>query len=279
MSDRNPLPKKLQEDMKNVSRYKPEPFNIENVLDTGVENALFDEVFGSVVKKSDRKESSETKSSDFTTVLASKLVDTEKENKALRNRLAMSNMKITRLEETIDELRDIVKTQISSENLEAIQHIRHDNTRLQRQLMEMEQFLADYGLNWVGYQDVPDGEEGGEITTKKEEEEKTEMHGFDIFKKRIDELNSLISEEPAKVVTSSHGGGVKARFAHMSGEKYSFSSSHSTRACTLSEAVCCHFTSYLHTHSFAPPLPPSIIPQICGNSCASHLSLPLLIVM
>lgn len=213
---RIPIPKKLEEDMKKVARYKPEPFNVDNVLNTSVENALFDDVFGSVVKKSDRKEGSEAKSSDFTTVLASKLVETEKENKALRNRLAMSNMKITRLEETIDELKDVVKTHTSPENLEEIQHIRHDNTRLQRQIMEMEQFLADYGLNWVGYQDSEGEEEEGGV----QEEEQEEMHGFDLFKKRVDELNALITDEPAQVVTSSNGGGVKARFAHMSGMKH-----------------------------------------------------------
>jgi hypothetical protein len=221
MSGRLPLPKKLEQDMSNVAKYKPEPFNIDNVLNTGVENALFDDVFGSVVKKSERKQSSESKSSDFTTVMASKLADTEKENKALRNRLAMSTMKITRLEETIEELKDVAKTQSALGNLDAIQHIRHDNTRLQRQLMEMEQFLADYGLNWVGYgeQEQEEGQEQEDSAPQEPEGfAEEEMHGFDVFKKRVDELNSLISEEPAQVVTSSNGAGVKARFAHVSGK-------------------------------------------------------------
>lgn len=223
MSDRLALPKKLEDDLSKMSRYKPTPFNIDDVLTTSVENALFDDVFGSVVKKGERK--GESKSSDFTALLASKLADTEKENKALRNRLAMSNMKITRLEESLQEMKDVAKTQghnnSSTDSFEAMHQIRHDNSRLQRQLMEMEQFLADYGLNWVGYSEGEQQEEAEAEAGQRDdaEEREEEMHNFDLFKKRVDELNALIAEEPAKVVTTSGGGGnVKARFAHASGK-------------------------------------------------------------
>lgn len=210
---RQALPKKLEEDMRNIPRYKPEPFNIDAVLDTGKENAMFEEVFGSVVKRKERKGEDEAKSSDFTTLLASKLADTEKENKNLRHKLATSSMKITRLEETVEELKDVIASnKTSPESIENISRIRQENTRLQRQLMEMEQFLADYGLYWVGN----DNSLKEKVQQDDENHPISEMQHFDLFAKKVSELNSLISEEPAKVVTSSNGGGVKARLAHMS---------------------------------------------------------------
>jgi hypothetical protein len=225
--ERLPLPKKLENELGDIPRYKPKPFCVDDMLTSSVENTLFEDAFGPLVRKSERTSewtsegtrtrTSEGKAGDFTTLLASKLADTEKENKALRNRLAVSHMTITRLEGELREAKDVMKTQAahgSAESLQAIQDIRHDNSCLQRQLMEMEQFLADYGLHWVGY----DEQRQQEKEEREEHAGEEEMHNFDMFKKRVDELNSLITEEPAKVVTAAHGAGVKARFAHMSGK-------------------------------------------------------------
>lgn len=216
-----PLPKKLEEDMKRLpvpSRYKPEPFDVNKVLDSSVENALFDDVFGPVVKKKDRKVKPEEKSSEFTTLLASRLADAEEENKSLRKKLAGSNLKITRLEEKVEELEDIVRAQEDSSNVELLKRVHHDNSRLQRQLMEMEQFLADYGMHWVGY--------SSDDVDVKERERKNSEEGsklspsassldFDIFSKKIDELNSLIGDEPTQVIKQNRGDHITAKFARL----------------------------------------------------------------
>ena len=218
----HPLPNKLEEDLKNVPKYKPQPFNINELLESQ-ENHIFDEVFGSVIKKNANprdinETSTTTRTKDFTTLLASKLANTEEENKELRNKLANSQVKIMRLEETVTELKDIVKKQTTTSELNVIQCIRHENSQLQKQLMEMEQFLADYGLYWVGYNDSVQEEEEEDC---QQEDDQEEMQHFDLFLKKVDELNSLIRDEPTRVVTSSNGGGVKARLAHMSGKSRS----------------------------------------------------------
>lgn len=193
------LPKRLEDDLSNVPRYKPEKFNIDKFLADSEESALFDKVFGIRSVKRDKEDMSSN--SEFTTLLSSRLVTVEQENKELRRQLAEKTSKIVNLEEERAQLLELLKSE--NRNADHLKSLKCENRRLQQQILEMEQFLADYGLAWVGNRsEVQDSHSS-----------QTELN-YELFLERIAELNSLVLSEPAQVVTSTDGNRVRARLAH-----------------------------------------------------------------
>jgi hypothetical protein len=202
------LPKRLEDDLSSVPRYKPEKFNIDKFLAESEESVLFDKVFGlksSHGKRGDppQEMKAEPSQTEFTTLLSSRLVTVEQENKDLRRLLAQKTTKILALEDERTQLTDLLKSE--NRNADLLKNLKGENKRLQQQILEMEQFLADYGLTWVGHS------KADQICSVEEPE--PEMN-FDRFVEKIAELNSFVLSEPAQVVTSTDGNRVRARLAH-----------------------------------------------------------------
>lgn len=204
------LPKRLEDDLSSVPRYKPEKFNLERFLAESEESVLFDKVFG-LKSSHGRKErageapqpqerkADETSQTEFTTLLSSRLVAVEQENKELRRSLAQKTTRILSLEDERSQLTALLQSE--SRSVDLVKSLKTENRRLQQQILEMEQFLADYGLTWVGHRQPIAEEQAPEFN-------------FDLFMERIAELNSIVLSEPAQVVTSTDGSRVRARLAH-----------------------------------------------------------------
>jgi hypothetical protein len=202
------LPKRLEDDLSSVPRYKPEKFNIDKFLAESEESVLFDKVFGlksSHGKRGDAPQEmkAEPSQTEFTTLLSSRLVAVEQENKELRRSLAQKTTKILSLEDEKSQLTDLLRSE--NRNADVLKNLKGENRRLQQQILEMEQFLADYGLAWVGHSRTD--------KTSPVEEQNPELN-FDLFVEKIAELNSFVLSEPAQVVTSTDGSRVRARLAH-----------------------------------------------------------------
>jgi hypothetical protein len=197
------LPKRLEDDLSSVPRYKPEKFNIDKFLTDSDESALFDKVFGLKSNpKRESKERVESSQTEFTTLLSSRLVAVEQENKELRRALAQTSTKVIALEEERSQLTELLRSE--NRNADLLKNLKGENRRLQHQILEMEQFLADYGLVWVGHK----ADQGAQA-----EEPALELD-YDLFVKKVAGLNSIVLSEPAQVVTSTDGNRVRARLAH-----------------------------------------------------------------
>lgn len=146
-------------------------------------------------------ESGKSNDSSFTTSILSRLASVEKENKDLRKQLANTATKVDNLEhenkklslmledkdeEEYNRQKEKRKNEISSSPtrissihgdsqkvklLEENKDLRDLNADLENQLMEMEKFLADYGLVWVGNEagaSNDSGEDSKDVQTEKE---------------------------------------------------------------------------------------------------------------
>ena len=96
--------------------------------------------------------------------------------------------------------------------LEECEELRADNADLEAQVVDMEQFLRDYGLEWVGKDEKgPAGEressakEAGDanskykVDSKPKDQRKDQGVDFYIFEKKVKELNNVINSEPAQI--------------------------------------------------------------------------------
>jgi hypothetical protein len=208
-----PLPKQLEDELNSVPRYKPEKFSIEKFLQNSPESLMFDEIFGGGQKKPVSKPSSSaaseggtSSSSEFTTLLAGRLAGVEQENKELRRQLAMSSKHVIQLTEERQHLNELLEQSTDSASL--VRKVKSENVHLHKQLMEMEKFLADYGLVWVGNSDRSVKE------TETDESAKQQDIDYDLFVQKVAELNSIIMSEPTQVVTQTDGNIRRARLAH-----------------------------------------------------------------
>jgi hypothetical protein len=201
------LPKRLEDDLSSVPRYKPEKFNIDKFLSDSEESALFDKVFGlksNSKRETKEKERAESSQTEFTTLLSSRLVAVEQENKELRRALAQTSTKVIALEEERSQLTDLLRSE--NRNADLLKNLKGENRRLQHQILEMEQFLADYGLVWVGHKE--------DQSTQAQTEASPPELDYDLFVEKVNGLNSIVLSEPAQVVTSTEGNRVRARLAH-----------------------------------------------------------------
>jgi hypothetical protein len=226
-----PLPQKLEDELNaqkyykasnenmvnsqvpNVGRRRSIPASVQGVFNDSVERSMYDEIFGhmlptqrssqqsklaagSAVEALRKGGSSEETNGDFTTNLLKRLRLLEKEAKESRERLAAEVVKNEKLTEEVERLKR------SSEEpgylLKQLNSSRQENKDLQRKLQEMEEFLADYGLIWVGRDDAEANQ------TQSDEVETPPIIppvSFSAFAKAISELNSIIYAEPAQVMT------------------------------------------------------------------------------
>jgi len=165
------LPDRLKADLKIVEgRYKPESGeeepSLKKVLDTSVERAMYDEFVGGAIKAPGFMSNlsgvggSLALASDvgkgggvgnFDDCLLERLTAKEKESAAMRRHLAEVSERAIKLEKENKELRRTLDAFQNSDVQDTIMALQDDNADLYGQLEEMEKFLKDYGLVWVGH--------------------------------------------------------------------------------------------------------------------------------
>ena len=211
------VPKRLEEDLNNIPKFKPvlkEPRRtLPDVLNQNVEQAMYDEIFGPLInRKSDlpisAKSSSIASSSakstngdsankerDLNVSVLTRLTDCEREIKTLRRQLAEKIQQVMSLEDENEAL----KTRVDEPEVffEEMEFLRLENIELTQRLDEMEKFLSDYGLVWVG------GANGkGSNGEAKDAESNGVAVTFHEFAAKVDALNQMIGDEPSRVVAS-----------------------------------------------------------------------------
>lgn len=225
---KKPLPRELEEDLAKVRHFRAgsgdqrsASESLSKMFDDGKERAMFDEVFGSVRRPSlsdgllPRIQPSGAPSSgllapkgssgtDFTSTLLQRLRIVEEEAAESRTKLAEQVMKNEKLEKQVALLKSLAKD--PQEAMQKLDGLRAENRRLQQQIDEMEEFLADYGLVWVGKYGSnlvqQEGEDGDEEEGGDEDAVETGRVDFHQFRRAVQELNEIIYSEPAKVVLS-----------------------------------------------------------------------------
>ncbi len=228
MSSHQPFPKKLEEELDAIKFYKANGVGsnplktIQSVMDDSVERAMYDEILGPLVNRNPKKPSvrmdsthkiqsqSPVQSIDFTTSLVSRLKLVEAEAKESRRQLAQQISYNQKLEQEVIDLRCLVNT--PDDLVEEVTDLKVHNRLLQHKIREMESFLSDYGLTWVGSggENVSDGGDAAETAATSEEH----SISFADFNRHIQELNSVVYAEPAQVITD--GNSRKARLVQAS---------------------------------------------------------------
>lgn len=153
------------------------------VFDDSIEKAMYDEIFGSILPKNNNKLPSNnnkvintnraplldtsTTNNDFNTTIINKLHQVEKESKELRLIIAQLTIKNENLTNENNILQSLVNnndTTIYNTNnndtalnnntnmksFEIIKELKNRNQLLENKIIQMEAFLGDYGLVWVG---------------------------------------------------------------------------------------------------------------------------------
>jgi hypothetical protein len=186
---------------------------VKQVFDDSAERSMLDEILGPYSKPAPSKlacgsglEASRMASSqqkDFTSTLIQRLQSLETESKEFRKKLAEQLSKNQQLESEMELLRKTA-SQSNKETTDRIAQLTTENRSLRNQILDMEQFLADYGLEWVGYSS--DNQADNKSTN-----EESDQVSFSDFKKAIDSLNNIIYSEPTLVLKDENR---KARLAN-----------------------------------------------------------------
>lgn len=220
------IPKRLEEDLNNAPKFKPgmpPRKTVGEMMTDSVESAMYDEMFGSLVNRrstdmspklaaalnantlsSDRAKPS----ADLTVSLLARLTDCESELKLNRRQLAEKLRRITELEDENRELKR--QLQAPDEVYEELDFVKGQNEDLVHKLQEMEQFLSDYGLVWVG-----NNSKSSDDLVASESKDGVDLGvNYNIFAKKVDELNQMIHSEPTQIQTDDKGR--KARLVRAS---------------------------------------------------------------
>jgi hypothetical protein len=228
---------------------------VREVFDDSKEKAMYDEMFGGLLNQNRerpsylqhsssvsgsrndllavRDENATSKPVDNSLVYIKRLEQAEAEAKVLRSSLAKAtlvNDELTKENKRLKARVDLFDTNgdILSEN----RQLRNENDALQEELMNIHNFLADYGLEWVGpeaadaaVESYKDKEENL-VITKEGLEQRVKLHEKLAAKVKI--MNDQLYSEPAVVKTTdgSEGGIRRARLVHGAEDK-------ETMKCTL----------------------------------------------
>jgi hypothetical protein len=214
MMSRKDLPKKLEEDLEKIRQYKPNApssKSIGDIMDDSVERAMYDEILGPLLNKSSARPtvrldntqrvipSLTTSSTDFTTTLLTRLKLVETEAKEARRKLVEQITYNGKLEREIVDLKSF---SVSPQDvLDDLETARQQNRHLQHKIREMEKFLADYGLEWVGPSDAVSVADDDVSEGEDEKLGATHHVSFADFNRHIQELNAVVYSEPAQIVT------------------------------------------------------------------------------
>lgn len=211
MAEKKPLPAKLEEDLSNAKLYKPSAAGQETtaekmakVFDDSKERAMYDEILGPMLGgRSSRPLSSSAKpaasgGSDFNTTIINRLKQVEMEAKDMRAKLAEQIAVNEKLSTENALLRSMVDNPDRAANETA--GLRRQVTQLKTKIEEMETFLGDYGLVWVGNNNPNTAAQNEDEVEVEEGVAVAHTVGFADFNAAIDELNAVIYNEPSQVV-------------------------------------------------------------------------------
>jgi hypothetical protein len=228
------LPKKLEDDLNNAKMYKPSGANQESaaqmmsrVFDDSKERAMYDEILGpmlgnrggsssrlnvgGVLPLSSKLNSAPPATgTDFNSTILNRLKHVEVEAKESRKKIAELISENEALRQENSSLKDMVSG--SADAVAQINDLKYNNAKLQLKLQEMEHFLGDYGLLWVGHNRDDDdvasdnddqGTDGDAAHGKQIGSSAPLQHivSFSEFNLHIGELNAVIYSEPAQVIT------------------------------------------------------------------------------
>ena len=181
----------------------------------------------SLLTKNVKSDNDDKEKENFEDRLLDRLTDCENENKNLRRQIAENALKMESLEKENEEMKSLIeafnreKGTGTTELTQEIRFLQESNYELNQQLEEMEAFLKDYGLVWVGNpkpknksrrnknysSTTSSGSEDNSLNSTPSQSpipspNMTECHFFDcdIFVKKIDALNKIIELEPAEIV-------------------------------------------------------------------------------
>ncbi len=127
---------------------------------------------------------------DFNVSLIKRLNEAEETEKILRRQLAEVIMKNETLSRENRELKATLNASNENELIEEIADLRYENNQYQNQIEEMENFLRDYGLEWVG---------NNQDEVHKKEKESEDIINIDRLVKAIEELNNVVKSEPSQI--------------------------------------------------------------------------------
>lgn len=226
MPETKTIPKKLDEELENVKYYKPErrpsnPISASSIMDHSAERAMYDEILGPLMGRTASKPitprddvlarassaiTTAPAATDFTTTIINRLKVVETEAKNARKQLAEQVVYNEKLELEIVNLQAVCAG--SEGVLDEMTALRKQNVNLKSKLREMEKFLSDYGLVWVGSADDVSDNSGctdsnsgsGNVSNS----DAVHPMPFSEFNQKIQELNAILYSEPAQVVTSGH---------------------------------------------------------------------------
>eukprot|EP01138_Halocafeteria_seosinensis_P005025 gb/GECG01005138.1/.p1 GENE.gb/GECG01005138.1/~~gb/GECG01005138.1/.p1 ORF type:complete len:570 (+),score=103.94 gb/GECG01005138.1/:1-1710(+) len=150
--------------------------------------------------------------SSLITQMSARLKVLEKSQREMRDELIKKEKKLLNAQRKQEAAEAALKDddEVASE----IASLRAENNQLRSQVYEMETFLNDYGLIWVGK--GSNRRPGAGEDSEDDEEEEDEFNSrmpyrleFDVIKKRIEELNALAGEGQKKVVHNKAGVGAQ----------------------------------------------------------------------
>eukprot|EP01038_Epipyxis_sp_PR26KG_P012841 gene12841-17215_t len=218
MSNKKSLPKKLDEDLNAVKHYKANAANansnpnMKELMNLSKEKAMYDEIFGSLknpsniiasveVSKTDSNSSNPNENNGFNANIVKRLAHVEQELKAAKIQLLEKTNENSKLNDELSELKMMCDT--PADVLKELRREKELNSTLRYKLAEMEKFLADYGLIWVGsnrnteeniHNNANDNDDG-------RIDENEHIVSFADFARSINELNAVIYAEPSKIIT------------------------------------------------------------------------------
>ena len=264
--------------------------NVGTIMDENIERAMYDEILGPLVSSgakakgfqsqnilnsptssssssssfpilspSQRPKSSQSglrvnnESTSVSQSIISRLADIEEECKLLRRSLAEKCLEIDKLNKENSTLRVLKNNdQIIKRMNNEIINCKKENSQLEYQIKEMESFLADYGLIWVGNNsndiNINDNYTDDDVNKNDDDDNKNDDNNkndddnnnnnnhnnlsnskvtksnnditpsnqinFNLFALKIDELNKLVTSEPPTIQTEEILHTRKARFVY-----------------------------------------------------------------
>ena len=174
---------------------------VENMIREGLKSVRKSRA-GSDHKKST---SSSLSSGDVVAAMAKRLRHLEKTQKSMRDQIVASEKKVLTLEQLNATLvSDLELAQSREGSPSDLSALLSENERLRRQVFEMERFLADYGMVWVGgtrQSGKNDVEESAQCEEKKDDAGTPEAAKVNVrvFLRKLRELNALAGEEELDV--------------------------------------------------------------------------------
>lgn len=214
------IPQKLENDLANAPKFAPEKpgFHLEDRF--AEESKMFNDIFGSITKRPDTSSAERINQTNdsYNSVLTSRVTSLEIENKELRRSVAKTTSKIQQLELRNNELEQMHQVFRKNDELLEMRKLRNQNHVLRKQISDMEIFLADYGLVWIGPSSTRISEHE-DIDDEQEEADKNDYPfiSYEAFSRKIEELNEIILSEPTKIVTTNthhNSTARKAKFVH-----------------------------------------------------------------